>query len=263
MVTKRTTSLAPSRGRMEMFLFFISSFTSMALTMNTTDIETFLIVVKRQIIERTEYTAKENKEVACVIFAIRRTETSSETTMTCETGDQDSSVVPSIYRIATDEASNLRRLYAIFHTHPYFTSKELTNLQYESPVVRRNFLLIDKFFSFPDLRNTVDLYVKTLQTVNQAFRYHVLGFEDLVERKIEVSVFDVPVFLARLEQTKKNISSFIEATEKSEEQRRQIFEKMIKSGKVTMDDYTKLRNLIVGFTVKWDIPIYVKTYNIK
>jgi len=62
---------------------------------------------------------------------------------------------------------------------------------------------------------------------------------------------------------RKNVNSFIEATEKSEEQRSQIFEKMIKSGKVTMDDYTKLRNLIVGFTVKWDIPIYVKTYNIK
>ena len=145
----------------------------MALTMNTTDIETFLIVVKTQIIERTEYTAKENKEVACVIFAIRQTETSSETTMTCETGGQDSSVVPSIYRIATYEASDLRRLYAIFHTHPYFTSETLTNLQYESPVVRRNFLLIDKFFSFPDLRNTVELYLKTLQTVGPVSYTHL------------------------------------------------------------------------------------------
>ena len=235
----------------------------MALVMDTKSIETFLIDVKTQIIERTEYTAKYNKEVACVIFAIRQTETSSETTMTCETGQQESSVMPSIYRIATDLASDLRRLYAIFHTHPYFVPEPLTNLQYESPVVRRNFLLIDKFFSFTDLRNTVDLYVKTYNTVNQTFRYHVLGFEDPVERKIEVSVFDVPVFLARLEQTKKDISSFIEDTKKSEEQQRQIFEKMIKSGKVTMDDYTKLRNLILGFTVKWDMPIYVKTYNIK
>ena len=235
----------------------------MALVMDTKSIETFLIDVKRQIIERTEYTAKENKEVACVIFAIRQTETSSETTMTCETGGQESSLVPSIYRIATDLASDLRRLYAIFHTHPYFTSETLTNLQYESPVVRRNFLLIDKFFSFTDLINTVDLYVKTLTTVGQTFRYHVLGFEDVVERKIEVSVFDVPVFLARLEQNKKNINSFIEDAKKSEEQQRQIFEKMIKSGKVTMDDYTKLRNLSLGFTVKWDMPIYVKTYNIK
>jgi len=235
----------------------------MALVMDAKSIETFLIDVKTQIIERTEYTAKYNKEVACVIFAIRQTETSSETTMTCETGQQESSVMPSIYRIATDLASDLRRLYAIFHTHPYFVPEPLTNLQYESPVVRRNFLLIDKFFSFTDLRNTVDLYVRTLETVGQTFRYHVLGFEDPVERKIEVSVFDVPVFLARLEQTKKDISSFIEDTKKSEEQQRQIFEKMIKSGKVTMDDYTKLRNLILGFTVKWDMPIYVKTYNIK
>jgi len=117
--------------------------------------------------------------------------------------DKSQAYMPSIYRIATDEASNLRRLYAIFHTHPYFVSETLTNLQYESPVVRRNFLLIDKFFSFPDLRNTVELYLKTLATVNQSFRYHVLGFEDLVERKIEVSVFDVPVFLARLEREKK------------------------------------------------------------
>jgi len=246
-----------------MFLFFISSFTSMALVMDTKSIETFLIDVKRQIIERTEYTAKENKEVACVIFAIRQTETSSETTMTCETGGQESSLVPSIYRIATDLASDLRRLYAIFHTHPYFTSETLTNLQYESPVVRRNFLLIDKFFSFTDLINTVELYVKTLTTVGQTFRYHVLGFEDVVERKIEVSVFDVPVFLARLQQNKKDISSFVEDAKKSDEQRRQILDKMIERGKVTMDDYTKLRNLFLGFTVKWDMPIYVKTYNIK
>jgi len=235
----------------------------MALVMDTKSIETFLIDVKRQIIERTEYTAKENKEVACVIFAIRQTETSSETTMTCETGGQESSLVPSIYRIATDLASDLRRLYAIFHTHPYFTSETLTNLQYESPVVRRNFLLIDKFFSFTDLINTVELYVKTLTTVGQTFRYHVLGFEDVVERKIEVSVFDVPVFLARLQQNKKDISSFVEDAKKSDEQRRQILDKMIERGKVTMDDYTKLRNLFLGFTVKWDMPIYVKTYNIK